>query len=540
MAAKNPPGTVQLTGPDTKIILHPKPTDDYDDPLNWSTRRKTLHFGIVIWYTSATFLLLEAPHVSYTSLQADFAISDNELALERSLNFVSLGLTGIILIPLAYRYGRRPMYLMSSLLQVLASLWIANISTKYEYFMSSIIAGAAASVSQTLVPMTITDLFFMHQFATMNGMYLFAQGTGAFLAPIMAGFIIELGGWRWAFRWIAAVLGVTFLLIFILLEESTFVPSPPGGDVEVELDDENFFFHRPVSWISATEPVDLVDINRTMTISTTKAIQLPPPPKTWKQRFALITKTKRPIKKRFITPFIIIISFPAITYAAITYGSVMAWLSIYQHVTAVKLFQTPYNFSSFNMGIFGLAPFIGHTLGSVVVSALNDRWIVYLAHKNGGIYHPEMRLWLAIPGAILTCAGIIIYGIAIAKVASLPIIGLGFGLFGLGFSICLDVALAYITDCYHNMIGDALVGITFIRNLIGAVLGFAMIPWIRGMGILNTFIVVAATAAIVLLIPVPMIIWGKKARAATAAKYEHYSLAAIPPASLKKLMEDWS
>lgn len=91
-----------------------------------------------------------------------------------------------------------------------------------------------------------------------------------------------------------------------------------------------------------------------------------------------------------------------------------------------------------------------------------------------------------------------------------------------------------------QMIGDALVGIIFIRNFIGAVIGVAMIPWIRDMGILNTFIVVAATAVIVLLIPVPMIIWGKKARAATAAKYKHYSLAAIPPASLKKLMEEWS
>lgn len=90
------------------------------------------------------------------------------------------------------------------------------------------------------------------------------------------------------------------------------------------------------------------------------------------------------------------------------------------------------------------------------------------------------------------------------------------------------------------MIGDALVGIVFVRNLIGAVVGVAMIPCIRDMGIQDTFIVVAATAVVVLLIPVPMMIWGKKARAATAAKYEHYSLAAIPPASLKKLMERWS
>lgn len=31
------------------------------------------------------------------------------------------------------------------------------------------------------------------------------------------------------------------------------------------------------------------------------------------------------------------------------------------------------------------------------------------------------------------------------------LIGVGSAVFGLGFSICLDVALAYITDCYHNV-----------------------------------------------------------------------------------------
>lgn len=88
------------------------------------------------------------------------------------------------------------------------------------------------------------------------------------------------------------------------------------------------------------------------------------------------------------------------------------------------------------------------------------------------------------------------------------------------------------------MIGDALVGVVFVRNLLGVVVSVGIIPWIDGMGIQNTFILTAATAAIVLLIPAPLMIWGKKARIRTSVKYEHYSLAAIPPASLKQLMAE--
>ncbi|KFG85372.1 hypothetical protein MANI_110086 [Metarhizium anisopliae] len=546
MATKMPPGTIRLTGPDKKIILHPKPTDDYDDPLsqNWSARRKALHFGIVIWYTSMTFVLIEEAHVTYTGLQLDLGVSDDDIALERSLSFIGLGLAGIVLIPLAYRYGRRPLYLMSILTQTAAALWTANVSTKSEYFISSVVTGAAASVSQTLVPMTVADLFFVHQFATMNGLFLFAQGAGAFLGPVAVGFLVDAQGWRAAVRWTAAALAFTFVLMLLLLEESTYVPSPPGKDGEGPAGDvlerEDEFFNRPVSWASAEDPVDLVDVNRTMTIPTRAVVRLPAPPKTWKQRFALVTQTKRPIGVRFTSPFVILVSFPAVAYAAVTYGSVMAWLSVHQHLSAIKLLEAPFRFTSFDVGLFGLAPFVGHSLGSVVVAALSDRWVVHLARRNGGIYHPEMRLWLAIPGAVLTCAGLLLFGIALSKAAPVILIGVGSAIFGLGFSICLDVALAYITDCYHNMIGDALAGIVFVRNLIAVVVGIALLPAIQKIGVLQAFIIVGATAAAVLLIPVPMMIWGKKARAATAAKYEHYSLAAIPPASLKRILNEWS
>lgn len=88
------------------------------------------------------------------------------------------------------------------------------------------------------------------------------------------------------------------------------------------------------------------------------------------------------------------------------------------------------------------------------------------------------------------------------------------------------------------MIGDALVGVIFVRNLLAVLVSVGVNPWIDEMGIQNTFILTAGTAAVVLLIPAPLMIWGKKARIRTSVKYEHYSLAAIPPVSLKQLMAE--
>jgi hypothetical protein len=88
------------------------------------------------------------------------------------------------------------------------------------------------------------------------------------------------------------------------------------------------------------------------------------------------------------------------------------------------------------------------------------------------------------------------------------------------------------------MIGDALVGVALVRNIFGVVVSLVVIPWTRGMGLQNTFILTAGIVGLVLSIPVLLMRWGRGMRVRTSLRYEHYSLAAIPPFSLKKLMRE--
>ena len=46
---------------------------------------------------------------------------------------------------------------------------------------------------------------------------------------------------------------------------------------------------------------------------------------------------------------------------------------------------------------------------------LSDRIMVYLTRRNGGKRLPEMRLLLAIPGAILTSLGLVLWGLSVDK-----------------------------------------------------------------------------------------------------------------------------
>lgn len=58
-----------------------------------------------------------------------------------------------------------------------------------------------------------------------------------------------------------------------------------------------------------------------------------------------------------------------------------------------------------------------------------------------------------------------------------------------------------------------------MRNIFSVVVLFALTPWVEGMGLRDLHILLAVIALVVLLIPVPLLVWGKKARIATAASY---------------------
>ena len=248
------------------------------------------------------------------------------------------------------------------------------------------------------------------------------------------------------------------------------------------------------------------------------------PSKTYRQRMALWTPTPGSIIHHFYQPIIVLFTFPAVTYTALTYGITLATFAIMTSVQATYMLLPPYNFTAIGVGLMNLPPFIGSVLGFFVGGYLNDISILYLSKRNGGIFEPEMRLWLAIPAIICVPAGILMFGIGLAYGIAWPLLAVGYGLWGFGFVVSSDIALAYCTDCYQDIIGDALVGIVFSRNVFSVIVLFTITPWITGMGIQNLHILTAAIIFVVLLIPLGLLKWGKWARVWTEPRYREYAM----------------
>lgn len=69
------------------------------------------------------------------------------------------------------------------------------------------------------------------------------------------------------------------------------------------------------------------------------------------------------------------------------------------------------------------------------------------------------------------------------------------------------------------MVGEAFTGITFVRNAVAVVIPFAIDPWMKAMNLTRIFAICAIVSFLISLLFVPLLIWGKRMRIATAVKY---------------------
>lgn len=411
------PGTVALKDRGvSKINLFPLPTSDPDDPLNWTSFRKFVNFGIVCSFILWTFVELDIGYTSWGPMMDELGLSVEILNAAAACCYAGLAIGCIFFMPFVHKYGRRPLYIFSAAVQLAGCIWQAKVYTAGDAIGANLVTGLGGAISETVVQITIADVFFVHQHATMNGWYLLWTSVGAFLGPVASGYCVDGQGWRWQWWWCTIFLAAQLLVTIFAYEESKFIPRREvirKESTDIRKESANVTNTKDLSaHITTVEsPTQLANITDLYIDPSIK-------PKTYWQRMALITKSDAPILQHFYQPFIILFTFPAVTYTALTFGFVLSCFAIVTTVQAIYLIEPPYNFSPSGVGLMNLPPFIGCFFGFFVGGWLNDKSIMWLAKRNQGIYEPEQRMWMAIPASLFIPAGLLLFGIGIAQVST--------------------------------------------------------------------------------------------------------------------------
>ncbi|KAI8664691.1 hypothetical protein NCS56_00902800 [Fusarium sp. Ph1] len=146
--------------------------------------------------------------------------------------FLAIG--AVILVPFALKFGRRPLYIFSSLVQCGVSIWSAKLQNVADLFLVNVLCTGFGALAEVIVQMTIADMFFVHQRGTFNSIYIWLWQVAVSLGPFIAGFITVGQGWRWVWWWNAVFFGAFFLVACFCYEDTKFCPESSASPTQAE------------------------------------------------------------------------------------------------------------------------------------------------------------------------------------------------------------------------------------------------------------------------------------------------------------------
>lgn len=518
------PGTLHLvehTEASDTIVPTPTPSSSPNDPLNWSKKRKYMAMLCVFVYTYGIGVASAAIYSVLTPISEKTGLSLGTLNEGTGYMFLFLGLGNFFWQPIALQYGKRPVYLISMLATGLIMVWPPYTKGNGDWIASKIIQGFFSAPIESLLEVTISDIWFEHERGAWMSFYAIALLTSNYIAPFVAGFIADGQGWEWVVYWCAIFCVACFFFLFFFQEETNYSRATIAADDTISdstADEE--------SVPSATSPpneknmftvkgnsIDNPDMN------VTEVIELP---KTFRQKLQLFdfSRPTNHLKTNFVRP-LTMFQFPVVLWSGFAYGSSLVWFNVL-NATASLIFTTQYNFTATQVGITYLSPIIFTILFSFLAGWSSDFLKVKLAKRYNGRSEAEHRLWVFYIYAIACPAGLILWGVGAAnKIHWMgPVIAMG--LIGGSGSLGCSVPCNYAIDSYREMSGHSMVVVILIRNVLSFAIGYGITPWVTNTGLKNTFIAACFIALFCIMTVTVMLIWGKQLRNFRKEKYWSY------------------
>ncbi|KAJ5618605.1 hypothetical protein N7528_006716 [Penicillium herquei] len=444
-------------GSDEKIILVPQPSDDPNDPLNWSLCKKVTIVAIMVFgacLNAATIgPLLSA---SIVVISDDLNRSITEITLLTGYNLAVAGASCPFISAFATKFGKRPVLLTSSMASLIGSI-IGSVSQTYDTLLiARIIQGFSIAAYESITFTLIRDLFYVHQRGFWINVISFTLTAVSNLSSIIAGPITYNLGWHYLFHILVACSGLQVLLLFIFAPETCYKRDNSldecvsGGDQKTET--------------KGTETIEHIEdssdsLSRHPSPSAT-------PLKSFRQELAVYTGSysDENILKLLLGPFLCLTNLVALWNVVMT-GVVTSTYVAISYVVAQIFSAASYLLSTAQIGYLSVGPFLGGVIGCTLVARSSDPLAVWMAKHNNGIYEPEFRLPLII-FAFIGTGGLFGFGATAAAGDSIYLVDFMWGLTLAGISFAVGSCSAYAIDAFGSMSNEIFVANVMFKNFL--------------------------------------------------------------------------
>ncbi|KAL4940000.1 hypothetical protein BDV06DRAFT_230682 [Aspergillus oleicola] len=462
-------------------------SDSPNDPFNWpSWQRDALLFAVGFCsFLSAALTPILA--TGFPEIADAFGVPERKVSLTIGIYMLGLGAGAVILAPTAALFGRRPVYVAGSILLTATSAWAAASPSFASLLLARFSQGFASSPGEFLVSVTISEVYQPQERGFRLGIYMLLLAAGKSLSPLIGAGVIQRLGWRWV-MWISTMVsGLCFGSIFTFAKETYWARDGRKDDSTPT--------HRTPGQIYTD------DLSISPPLRFSQALSL------WNGRLhdsSWFTLSIKPIC--LLNPL-------SLLWSASIYAISLGWLAVLAE-TIAHLFQSVngYAFTPIQTGLLYISPLIGTILGSIVGGKVSDILACIKAYHNGGVYEPEWRLVMIIPAALMSVLGLAGYGASIESHTHWIVPTVCFGAIYFGCILGSTIAVTYCLDVHKQVAIEAQVVLSLFKNCHGLAFSLFVVDWVKAVGPRNMFLALSGIHLAVLLMTVPMIIYGQRIR----------------------------
>ncbi|KAL6713849.1 hypothetical protein ACLMJK_008343 [Lecanora helva] len=439
---------------------------DPDNPQNWPFNKKVYVSSVTFSFAWVVFVIPPAfGATAYTAGIAGvvqrFGVKMQVAILGFSLYFIGIAFAPLITPHLSERYGRQAVYLASF---PMFSLFVLGSSFSHSFGALAVcrfFAGFFGGPSLVLIEGTFADVWSAQLTVAYYSFLTLASFTGAAAGPLIGGFLVAYGGWRWT-QWIVLIIGLAVYLFGIAQPDT---------------------YPREIQRRRAKRSKQTLNL-----LKAESGVTL--------REMATVT---------FFTPLKMLVSEPIVIglslYVGFIFGVTFQWF-----ISIPAVLGLTYNFTVQQVGIAFSAAIVGSLL-SLTMSVLMDVGVLHWCKKNhDGTIPEEYRMLPAMVGGPLVTAAL--FWIAWTAKPSVhflsPIFGTALYIWG-AMSVIIS-SISYLFDAYSPRATlSALTAAASFRLIIAAIIPIFIIPMITnltGAWAVSTFGFISAALA-----PFPWILY---------------------------------
>lgn len=420
-----------------------------------------------------------------------------------------MGLGNLVGMPLALAVGRRPVYLGSCIVMLVASVLCVTQKSYPWHLGARMVLGLAAGQSEALCPLMVQESFFLHERARYQMIFSAAGNILTTVLVLLTSYIaasIGASGW---YGLCAGLSGVVFVLSVFFVPETKY--ERPLAAYQGQTTQVGAFAGQTSVGGGDDYVATRLTTKDFRTLDTVRY-----PPRTWASDMRLFVHPPDWREgTRTVARMLTVMFFPDMLWGfllnGLTLGVNIAIGTTYGNI----LGAAPYSWPAENISFANAGQIVVSLLSLPILGWGSDALVRFFARRHGGVHQPQYRLVPLIFPAIVGVLASILYGQAAANPEHIHWFAIVFALNAYYFAFlgANQSAIVYALDAYPTRSGPVLVVICAYRGILSFGTSYAVQPLIDLRGYDGAFLVYGVLTGVIAAIGIPIYFFSARIRA---------------------------